>query len=126
MHRELLRPSSDAWLVPPPDVVLFLTTRYVNEVGRCVVFPGLSEDPCCSCSFSMRGDTLAALIPPTPVDPVTGGRRLRVSDTNRLKFRYIRLGRMSVCVRKRRRIRSPLRKSDARPVMCRPTKPDMS
>ena len=70
------------------------------------------------------GGTSAALIPPTLVDSGTGGRRLRVSDTNRLKFRYIRLGRMSVCVRKCRRIRSQLHKSDARPVRYRPTKPD--
>ena len=116
VRRELLRPSSDAWIVPPPDVVLFLTTRYVNEVRRGVVFPG-SEDPCCSCSFSTRGGTSAALIPPTLVDSGTGGRRLRVSDTNRLKFRCIRLGRMSVCLRKCRKIRSQLRKSDARPIM---------
>ena len=67
-------------------------------------------------SFSTRAGTSTALIPPTLVDSGTGGRRLRVSDTIRLKFRYIRLGRMSVCVRKCRRIRSQLRKSDALPV----------
>ena len=109
--------------MPPPDVALFVTTRYINGVSRCVVFPG-SEDPCCSCSFSTRGGTSAALSPPTLVDSGTGGRRLRVFDTNRSKFRYIRLGQMSVCVRKCRRISSQLRKSDARPVMYRPTKPD--
>ena len=123
LHRESLRPSGDAWIVPPPDVALFVTMRYINGVSRCVVFPG-SEDPCCSCSFSTRGGTSAALSPPTLVDSGTGGRRLRFSDTNRSKFRYIRLGRMSVCVRKCRRICSQLRKSDARPVMYRPTKPD--
>ena len=72
---------------------------------RGVVFPG-SEDPCCSCSFSTHGGTSTALIPPTLMDSGTGGRRLRVS------------------VRKCRRIRSQLRKSDARTVMYRPTKPD--
>ena len=51
LHRESLRPSGDAWVVPLPDVTLFLTTRYINGVSHCVVFPG-SEDPCCSCSFS--------------------------------------------------------------------------
>ena len=49
---------------------------------------------------------------------------LRVSDTDQLKFRCLRLGRMSGCVRKCRRIRSQLRKSDARHVMYRPTEPD--
>ena len=86
VRRELLRPSSDACIVPPPDVVLFLTTRYVNEVRRGVLFPG-SEDHCCSCSFSTRGGISTALIPPTLVDSGTGGRRLCVSDPNRLKFR---------------------------------------
>ena len=60
LHRESLRPSGDAWIVPQPDVSLFLTTRYINGVSRCVVFPG-SEDPCCSSSFSMRGGTSAVL-----------------------------------------------------------------
>ena len=36
--RELLRPSSDTCLVQPPDVILSLTTRYVNAVGRGSVF----------------------------------------------------------------------------------------
>ena len=119
VRRVLLCQSSDACIVPPPDAVLFRTTRYVNEVRRGVVFPRL-EDPCCSCSFLMRGGTLTALIPPTLVDSGTGG----VSDINRLQFRYIRLGRMSVCVRKCRRIHSQLRESDTRPVMFRTTKPD--
>ena len=123
LHRESLGPSGDAGIVPPPDVALSLTMRYINGVSRCVVFTG-SEDPCCSCSWSTRGSTSLALIPPTLVDSGTGGRRLRVSDRNRSKFRYIRLGRMTVCVQKCRMICSQLRKSDARPVMYRPTKPD--
>ena len=49
------------------------------------------KDPC-SCSFLTREGTSPALIPPTPVDLGTGGRRLCVSDTNRLKSRFIRLG----------------------------------
>ena len=76
-----------------------------------------------SCSFLTREGTSPALIPPTPVDLGTGSRRLLVSDTNRLKSRFIRLGRMSVCVGKCRRIRSQLRKSDARHVMYKPTEP---
>ena len=112
VHRILLCQSSDACIVPPPDAVLFRTMRYVNEVRRGVVFPW-SKDPCRSCYFLTRGGTLTALIPPTLVDCGTGGGRLRVSDINRLKFRYMRLGRMSVCVRMCRRIRSQLRKSDA-------------
>ena len=49
LHRESLRPSGDAGIVPPPDVALSLTMRYINGVSHCVVFTG-SEDPCCSCS----------------------------------------------------------------------------
>ena len=123
LHRESLRTSGDAWIVPPPDVSLFLTMRYINGVSRCVVFLG-SEDPCCSSSFSTRGGTSVALIPSTLVDSETGGGRLRVSDTDQPKFRCLRLGRMSVCVRKCRRIRSQLRISDAQPVMYRPTETD--
>ena len=111
LHRESLRPSGDAWIVPPPDVSLFLTTRYINGVSRCVVFPGW-EDPCCSYSCSTRGGTSVALIPSTLVDSETGGGRLRVSVTDQLKFQCLRLGRMSVCVRKCRRIHSYLRKFD--------------
>ena len=88
LHRESLRPSGDAWIVPPPDVSPFLTTRYVNGVSRCVVFSG-SEDPCCSSSFSTHGGTSAALIPSTLVDSETGGGQLRVSDTDQLKFRCL-------------------------------------
>ena len=73
------------------------------------------------CSWVVEGPLLflfflkqtAALIPPTLVDSGTGGRRLRVSDRNRSKFRYVRLGRMTVCVQKCRMICSQLRKSDA-------------
>ena len=71
LYWESLRPSGDAWIMPPPDVALFVTTRYINGVSRCVVFPG-SEDPCCSCSFSTCGGTSAALSPPTLVDSGTG------------------------------------------------------
>ena len=93
----------------------------VNKVGCGIVSSGSSEDPCCSCSFLMREGTSPALIPPTPVNLGTGSRRLRVSDTNRLKSRFIRLGRMSVDVGKYRRIHSQLRKSDARHVRYKPT-----
>ena len=122
MHRELLRPSSDAWLVPPPDVILFLTTRYINAVGRGVVFR--RRTLVVLVLSQTRGGTSAALIPPMMVDFGTGGRRLGISDRYRSKFRYICLGRMTVCVQKCRRICSQLRRSDARPVMYRPTKPD--
>ena len=71
-----------------------------------------------------HGGTSAALFPPTLVDFGTGGRRLRISNRYRSKFRYIRLGRMTVGVQKCRRICSQLRRSDARPVVYRPTKPD--
>ena len=86
LHRESLRPSGDAWIVPPPDVSLFLTTRYINRVSRSVVFPG-SEDPCCY--FSRREGTSAALIPSTLVDSETGGVRVRVSEKNHSKFRCL-------------------------------------
>ena len=62
MQRESLRPSSDASIVTPPGVSLFLTARNITGV---IVFPGL-EDSCCSCSWSTRGSTSLALIPPTP------------------------------------------------------------
>ena len=65
LHRESLRPSGDAGIEPPPDVALSLTMRYINGVSRCVVLTGW-EDPCCSCSWSTRGSTSLALIPPTP------------------------------------------------------------
>ena len=120
LHRESLRPSGDALIVPTPDVSLFLTTKFINGVSRCVVFPG-SEDPCSS--FSTCGGISAALIPSTLVDSNTGGRLL-VSDTDQLKFRCLQLGRLSRCVRNCRRIRSQLCKSDARPVMYRSTEPD--
>ena len=116
-RRDWLRPSSEALLVLPPDVTLFLTTSNVNKIGRGSVSSVSSEDPCCSCSFLTHEGTSPALIPPTPVYPGTGGRRLRVSDTNRLKSRFIRLGQMSIDVGKYRRIHSQLRKSDARHVM---------
>ena len=122
-HRDSLRPSSEAWLVLPLDVTLFLTTSNFTKVGRGVVSSGSSEDPCCSCSFLTREGTSPALIPPTPVYLGTGSRRLRVSDTNRLISRFIRLGQMSVGVGKCRGIRSPLRTSDARHVMYKPTEP---
>ena len=83
--RDLLRPSSEALLVLPPDVTLFLTTSNVNKIGRGIVSSGSSEDPSCFCSFLTREGTSPALIPPTPVDLGTGSRRLRVSDTNRSK-----------------------------------------
>ena len=86
VRRELLRPSSDAWLVPPPDVILFLTTRYVNEVGRGVVFRGRRRTLVVLVLSQTCGDTTAALIPPMLVDFGTGGRRLRVSDRYRSKF----------------------------------------
>ena len=62
--------------------------------------PGSSEDPGCSCSFSNVRGTSAALFPPMLVDFGTGGIPLRISDRYRSKFRYIRLGRMTVCVQK--------------------------
>ena len=99
-RRELLRTSSGAWLMPPPDVILFRTTRYVNEVGRDVVFRGRRRTLVVLVLSQTRGGTSAALIPLTLVDSGTGCRRLRVSDRNRSKFRYIRLGRMTVCVQK--------------------------
>ena len=124
LHRESLRPSGDASIVPLPDVSLFLTTKFINGVSRSVVFPG-SENPCSSSSFSTRGGTSAFPIPSTLVDSETGGGRLRhVSNTDQLKFRCLRLGRLSGCVRNCRGIRSQLRKSDARPVMYRSTEPD--
>ena len=33
LHRESLRPPDDAWIVPPPDVPLFLTTRYTASLS---------------------------------------------------------------------------------------------
>ena len=65
LHRESLRPSGEAGILPPPDVAVSLTMRYINGVSRCVVFTG-SEDPCCSYSWSTRGSTSLALFPPTP------------------------------------------------------------
>ena len=121
--RDSLRPSSEALLVLPPAVTLFLTTSTVNKVGRGIISSGSSEDPCCSCSFLTCEGTSPALIPPTPGDLGTRGRRLCVSDTNRLKSRFIRLGRMSIDVGKCRRIHSQLRKSDARHVQADRTKP---
>ena len=115
---------SEALLVLPPVVTLFLTTSTVNKVGRGIVFSCSSEDPCCSCSFLTREGTSPALIPPTPVDLGTGSRQLRVSNTNRLKPRFIRLGRMSIEVGKCRRIHSQLRKSDARHVKYKPAEPN--
>ena len=38
VRRKLLLQSSDTWLVKPSDVILPLTTRYVNEIGRGKVF----------------------------------------------------------------------------------------
>ena len=80
-HRESLRPTGDAGIISPPDVALFLTTRYINGVSCCVVFTG-SEDPCCSCSWLTRGSTSLALIPPTPEcssssSPVEGSQPVR-------------------------------------------------
>ena len=146
-RRDSLRPSSEALLVLPPDVALFLTKRVIHGVCRCVVLTG-SEDPGCSCSWSPHGSTSLALflptsecsscsslvessqperrdfspalIPPMPGDLGTGGRRLHVSDTNRLKSRIIRLGRMSIDVGMCRRIHSQLRKSDTRHVKYKP------
>ena len=123
-HRDSLCPSSEALLVLPPVVTLFLTTSTVNKVGRGIVFSCSSENPCCSCSFLTREGTSPTLIPPTPVDLGTGSRRLRVSNTNRLKSRFIRLGRMSIEVGKCRRIHSQLRKSDARHVKYKPAEPN--
>ena len=123
-RRDSLCPTSEALLVLPPAVTLFLTRSSVNEVECGIVSSGSSEDPCCSCSFSTHEGTSPALIPPTPVDPGTGGRRLRVSDTNRLKSRFIRLGRMSIDVGKCRRIHSQLRNSDARHAEYKPTEPN--
>ena len=105
LHRGSLRPSDDAGIVPP-DVPLFLTTRDTNGVSRFVVFPG--SEARCSSSLSTRGGTSAALIPSTPLDSETGGVRVRVSDADQLKFRRLRLGRISVCIRKCRRIHSQL------------------
>ena len=108
----------------PPAGTLFLTTSTVNKTVRVIVSSGSSQDPCCSCSFLTREGTSPALIPPTPVDLRTGSRRLRVFDTNRLKSRFIRLGRMSIEVGKCRRIHSQLRKSDTRHVKYKPTEPN--
>ena len=85
-RRDSLHPLSEALFVLPPAVTLFLTTSTVNKVGRGIVSSGSLEDPCCSCSFLTREGTSPALIPPTPVDLGTGGRRLRVSDTNWLNL----------------------------------------
>ena len=52
VRRELLRPSSDTCLVQPPDVILPLTTRYVNAVGRGSVFRSRRRTHDCSCSFT--------------------------------------------------------------------------
>ena len=68
-HRDSLRPSSEALLVLPPVVTLFLTTSTVNKVGRGIVFSCSSEDPCCSCSFLTREGISPALIPPDAGGP---------------------------------------------------------
>ena len=132
--------------------------RYVIGVNRCVVFTG-SEDPCCSCSGSTRGNTSLALFPPTPEgtsssSPVESPQPVRrellrpSSDTCLvqppdvilpLTTRYVNaVGRGSV-FRSRRRTQVVLvlsqtrggtsaalflRRSDARAVVYRPTKPD--
>ena len=112
LRRESLRLSGGTLIVPPADVSLFLTTKCTNGVGRCDMFPG-SEDPS---SFPACWGTSAAPIPSMLVDSETGGGRLRVSVTDQLKIRCLRLGRLSGCVRNCRRVRSHLRKSDARLV----------
>ena len=43
LHRESLRPSGDAGIVPPPDVALSLSMRYIDGVSRCVVFTGSKD-----------------------------------------------------------------------------------
>ena len=67
-RRDSLCPTSEALLVLPPAVTLFLTRSSVNEVECGIVSSGSSEDPCCSCSFLMCEGTSPALIPLTPVD----------------------------------------------------------
>ena len=75
--------------MPPSDAILFGTTRYVNDVGRDVVFRGRRRTLVVLVLSQTRGGTSVALIPPTLVDSGTGGRRLCVSDGNRSKFRYL-------------------------------------
>ena len=65
LHRESLHPSGDARISPPSHVPASLTMSFISGVHRCVMFTG-SEDPRCSCSGSMRGNTSLALFPPTP------------------------------------------------------------
>ena len=64
LHRELLRPTGGAGIKVPPDVAPLLTVKVIHRVCRCVVLTG-SEDPGCSCSWSLRGSTSLALFPPT-------------------------------------------------------------
>ena len=122
LQRESLRSSCDTFIAPPAKVSLFPTTKCTNGVDRCDLFSG-SEDhssylPACRC-------TSAALIPSTLVDSKTGGRRLRVSVTNQLKIRRLRLGRLSGCPRNCQRDSSHLCKSEARPGTHRSTEPDV-
>ena len=77
---KLLRPSSDTCLVQPPDVILPLTTRYVNAVVRGSVFRSRRRTQIVLVLSKTRGDISAALF---------------------------------------------LRRSDARAVVYRPTKPDL-
>ena len=56
LHRESLHPTGGAGIKAPPDVAPYLTKRVIHGVCRCVVLTG-SEDPRCSCSWSLRGST---------------------------------------------------------------------
>ena len=80
MRRKLLLQSSDTCLVKPSDVILPLTTRYVNEIGRGKV-------------FRSRPRTQVVLV-----------------------LSHTRAGTSAAPV---------LRRSDARAVVHRPTKPDL-
>ena len=154
LHRESLRPSSDAGISPPP----YVAASFISGVHRCVVSTG-PEDPCCSCSWSTRGSTPFALFPPTPEctsssSPVESSQAVRrellrpSSDTCLvqrpdvllpLTTRYVNAVRRGSVFRSRRRTQVVLvlshtrggtsaalflRRSDARAVVYRPTTPD--
>ena len=62
VRRELLCPSSDTCLVQPPDVILPLTTRYVNAVGRGSVFRSRRRTQVVLVLSQTCGGTSAALL----------------------------------------------------------------